>query len=142
MTDTNQLSDATICEHCGEERAHHRCQQESRTRRIRELNDAFRKAPDLIGVRIALGQLVITRGVAALGTTFIDSAVETVRNFANFSEDNDPRSEHDFGSFEIDGVKLFWKIDCYDNELEHASPDPTRPDMTRRVLTIMLAEEY
>jgi hypothetical protein len=56
--------------------------------------------------------------------------------------DNDPYSEHDFGSFEIEGDKFFWKIDCYDKTLEFGSPDPTDPSVTTRLLTIMLASEY
>ena len=48
----------------------------------------------------------------------------------------------DFGSLELDGKQLFWKIDCYDNKLKWGSPDPSDPAVTRRVLTILLADEY
>ena len=37
--------------------------------------------------------------------------------FDDFDADNDPRDEHDFGSFELEGEKLFWKIDLYEREL-------------------------
>jgi hypothetical protein len=37
-----------------------------------------------------------------------------VRDFVDFTEDNDPYGEHDFGSFTVSGVKIFWKIDYYD----------------------------
>jgi hypothetical protein len=113
-----------------------------RTGRIRELNDALRIAPDLIGALLARGQLVITRGVAARGYAFIDRAVAAVRAFDRFTADNDACGEHDFGDFEIDDTKLFWKIDYYDNALEYVSPDPADSAVTRRVLTILLAEEY
>ena len=43
---------------------------------------------------------------------------------------------------EVDGQKLFWKIDLYDCDYEYGSPDPENPDKTRRVLTIMLSGEY
>jgi len=36
------------------------------------------------------------------------------RGFDNFNADNDPHGEHDFGSFELEGEKLFWKIDLYE----------------------------
>jgi Protein of unknown function (DUF3768) len=108
---------------------------------IRLLNDAFRTHP-FIGARLAANELVITRGVADHGNDFIDRAVMAVREFSDFTEDNDPHGEHDFGSFELDGIKLFWKIDYYDRELEWGSPEPADPAVTRRVLTILLAEEY
>ena len=50
--------------------------------------------------------------------------------------------EHDFGAFELEGQNLFWKIDYYDTGLKYGSPNPEDPRVTRRVLTIMLAEEY
>jgi hypothetical protein len=31
--------------------------------------------------------------------------------FDTFTNDNDPHRERDFGSFDLDGEKLFWKID-------------------------------
>jgi Protein of unknown function (DUF3768) len=55
---------------------------------------------------------------------------------------NDPHGEHDFGSFEYSGQTIFWKIDYYDMRLKWGSPDPADPAVTRRVLTILLAEEY
>jgi hypothetical protein len=80
--------------------------------------------------------------VAALGSDFIDRAVSAVRRYRNFGPDNDPYGEHDFGIFELDGQTLNWKIDYYDRLLEWGSPDPADPAVTRRVLTILLAEEY
>jgi hypothetical protein len=116
-------------------------QSHSSSEQIRALNDAFRTQP-FIGAALASDELVITRGVADYGNDFADRAVTAVRRFSNFTEDNDPHGEHDFGSFELDGIKLFWKIDYYDRKLEYGSPDPADPAVTRRVLTILLAEEY
>jgi hypothetical protein len=113
-----------------------------RTRKIRALNDAFRGDPSLFGPAIGQNKLVITAGVVDHGVDFIDRAVTAVRKFSNFTEANDPHGEHDFGSFEIDGIRLFWKIDYYDLQLTWGSPDPADPAVTRRVLTILLAEEY
>ncbi len=63
-----------------------------------------------------------------------------VELYSSFSEDNDPYGEHDFGSLVFEGKKVFWKIDYYDRELKHWC-DPLDPNC-RRVLTVMLAEEY
>jgi hypothetical protein len=55
---------------------------------------------------------------------------------------NDPHQEHDFGSFNVEGETIFFKIDYYDCSLECHSPDPADPVVTRRVITLMLASEY
>ena len=40
------------------------------------------------------------------------------------------------------GEDHFWKIDYYDHALENGSENPADPEITRRVLTIMRADEY
>ena len=102
---------------------------------VRELNDAFRTSGEG-------GRIVVTRGVHEKGAGFVAQALERVRTFDAFTRDNDPYGEHDFGSFELDGEKLYWKIDCYNKEMRYGSEDPSDPEQTTRVLTILLAEEY
>jgi hypothetical protein len=104
--------------------------------RIRELNDRFRWS------RFQDGQVAITPGVNALPRRVKAAALLKVVRFSEFTPDNDPHGEHDFGSFEVDGHKLFWKIDTYDAAMEFGSEDPADPLKTTRVLTIMLASEY
>ena len=84
----------------------------------------------------------MTRGVAARGWDFMARALAAVRDYCDFTPDNDPYGEHGFGVFDLDGVKLCWKIDSYDLALEYGSPDPGDAEKSRRVLTILLAEEY
>ena len=105
--------------------------------RIRELNDTFRKTLDP-----TLGRTVCTAGVAALPSDVCAMAIRKVAAFSDFSADNDPHGEHDFGSFDLAGDKFFWKIDYYDPNLEFGSDDPADPSKTTRVLTLMLAAEY
>src|SRR5580704_12820127 len=111
--------------------------QISASEQIRLLNDAFRTQHLAIGPFLAQNQLVVTPGVADLGNDFIDRAVKAVRQFSDFTEDNDPYGEHDFGVFKLDGNTLNWKIDYYDEALEYGSRDPADPTVTTRVLTIL-----
>jgi len=107
-----------------------------KTIRIAMLNDLFRKG---IGVG---GRMVQTSGIAALPLDDQSAIREKVERFNAFSEDNDPHGERDFGAFEHDGERIFWKIDYYDPTLSMGSEDPSDPKQTVRVLTIMLASEY
>jgi hypothetical protein len=108
---------------------------EHKVEKIRELNDELRRF--LVG-----GLAVITPGVAALGPAQVQRIVQTIAVFDDFCHANDPYSEHDFGAFEVDGAQLMFKIDYYDSTMTQASPDPADPDVTERVITIMLAAEY
>jgi len=81
-------------------------------------------------------------GIAALGQEDVERIVQTVAVFDDFCHANDPYEEHDFGSFEAEGEKIFFKIDYFDRTLTYHSPDPADPTVTERVITIMLAEEY
>ena len=109
--------------------------KQSRATRIAELNDKFRKG-------LASGRVHMTAGINAKRSEFVAKALVRVIAFDDFKADNDPHGEHDFGSFELEGEKIFWKIDYYDLAGEFGSEDPTDPKKTLRVLTVMLAEEY
>jgi hypothetical protein len=105
------------------------------TDRIRALNDELRK--DLLG-----GGAVMTPGIAAMGPEAVLRLVQSLAVFDDFSKANDPHQEHDFGALELDGVKIFFKIDYYNKALAGHSPDPADPTVTERVITIMRADEY
>lgn len=108
----------------------------SRRPSIAELNDVLRTT-------FLTGTVILTPGIRALPDAVREEIITKVRTFDDFSEDNDPYGEHDFGSFNEPGAdKVFWKIDYYDRDYCNGSTDPTDPKATRRVLTVMLAEEY
>src|SRR3954468_16717857 len=83
---------------------------------IRELNDRFRAYLKSTGYHRGAGLLLVTRGVAARGDDFVTRAIDATCAFDNFTDQNDPYREHDFGNFELDGETVFWKIDYYDRE--------------------------
>jgi hypothetical protein len=102
---------------------------------IADLNDAFRTS--FVG-----GTVCVTAAVHECGAQFVRDALRAVRNFDGFNEDNDPYGEHDFGALEVDGQRLFWKIDYFDPSMLHHAPDPANRETTRRVLTLMFPQEY
>ena len=103
-----------------------------KTARIRQLNDQLRRKG--IG-----GRIVITRGIQALGPNGVREVLIAVARFDDFSEDNDPWGEHDCAVLPVDGHRIIFKHDLYeDPEVKGADGQPA----TTRVLTIMLAEEW
>lgn len=106
------------------------------TAKIQVLNDSFRATGKG-------GTILMTRGILDNHTDEqIQEISVFVRQYQDFTPDNDPYGEHDFGSFQYEGEKFFWKIDYYAPDMMHGSEDPADRYKTKRVLTIMLAEEY
>ena len=103
--------------------------------RVRLLNDNFRTT--FIG-----GHVVMTQGVNELPLDTKSRVLMAVRSFDQFTSDNDPHREHDFGSFEIEGEAYFFKIDYYALDMDGGSEDAADPEKTTRVITIMRADEY
>lgn len=102
---------------------------------IAKLNDNLRRT-------FTGGQVLLTAGIDSLPADDKANILSMVRNFNDFNEDNDVYGEHDFGSFNYKGNKIFWKIDYYDLNYKFMSENPADPNITRRILTIMLADEY
>ena len=102
---------------------------------IRKLNDSFRQT--LTG-----GMVMMTAGVVALGADKQAEILAAVRSFKAFDTDNDPWAEHDFGAVDVAGERVFFKMDYYDLTRAFHSSEPADPNVTERVMTIMLASEY
>ena len=105
------------------------------TERLRTLNDQLRKT-------LQGGHVFMTSGIAGLGEEAVSRLLQTLTTFDDFCEANDPYQEHDFGAFNFDQNQIFFKIDYYDKNLTAYSPNPADPEVTQRVITVMLAEEY
>jgi len=110
---------------------------------LADLNDEPRRhfATDPAAVRGSFS-IMITQGVGTLDEGAFSELIRKVSTFRDFTPENDPFGEHDFGCVSQDGESYFWKIDYYDLHGAKASPEPTDPSVTRRVLTIMRADEY
>lgn len=106
------------------------------TSKIAALNDLCRTAMGIAG------RVFQTSGISSLPQEDQSAIREKVETFAAFTPDNDPHKERDFGAFEHNGERIFWKIDYYDTSITKGSEDPSDPKQTVRVLTIMLASEY
>ena len=122
-------------------------------------------AADIAGLndraRAAMGvacNVVATPGFRSLPDADQSNVRELIETFDAFDEDNDPHGERDFGTIyqlacgrwttERPSARgdmrerVLWKIDYYDRDLRFGSEDAADPVRTRRVLTIMLSDEY
>lgn len=102
---------------------------------IAEVNDQVRKT-------LIRDRLMLTIGISSLPREMQAKIFRAIEEFDDFGADNDPWGEHDFGVVEVDGERVFFKFDYFDNAFDMHSPDNTVRDVTRRVLVVMLADEY
>jgi hypothetical protein len=112
-----------------------KAQDSDKAGRIRHLNDLLRCQG--IG-----GQVMITAGLDAFGEEKVQRLLKEVAAFTAFDDSNDPHGERDCATLEVEGIKIIFKIDYFDRNLELHSPDPAEPAVTARVMTVMLADEY
>lgn len=103
--------------------------------RIRALNDELR-------CHGRGGQILISRGLASLNPMTLVQVLAAVAAFDRFNPDNDPHGEHDCALVEVDKLRVLFKLDYYDLAMSGHSPDAADPDVTNRVMTVMLAGEY
>ena len=111
----------------------------TRSETIADLNDWLRWEPQNYE---HLGIHVHTQGIAELDLVDQCCIGQAVSRYDDFTPENDPHGERDYGSFEYEGKTIIWKIDYYDKSLTGHSPDPSDWHVTTRVLTTMLASEY
>jgi Protein of unknown function (DUF3768) len=122
------------------------------TARIARLNDLARRAMGVACTAVA------TVGFRSLPEADQSSVRKLIETYDAFDEDSDPHGERDFGAVyqlgdgqwtterprvcDDERERVFWKLDYYDRDLRFGSDDAANPAVTRRVLTIMLADEY
>ena len=103
------------------------------TEKIRQLNDMLRKT--FIG-----GQVMLTTGIRAKSSEDQAEILQKVRSFNEFTKANDTYAEHDYGRFTHNGEDIMFKIDYYNKTYDRMSDDPSNPEITNRVMTIMCGE--
>lgn len=111
----------------------------SRSDAVGRLNDRCRQGFDrtarIVVTRTCLGALAdATLAAQAIAQARLLQEIRLHR----FAEGDIVR---DRGDFLVDGVRVFFAIDCYDLKLEYGSEDPADASVTCRVLTIMLRED-
>lgn len=125
---------------------------QEQTARIARLNDQARQAMGVACTAVA------TVGFRSLPDADQSSVRELIETFDAFDDDNDPHGERNFGTIyqlvcgrwtterppsrDDERERVFWKLDYYDRAMRFASEDAANPAITRRVLTIMLSDEY
>ena len=106
-----------------------------RAEQIARLNEKLRKHG-------TGGAIMLTRGVRMMTGFKPTELLAQLAAYDGFDVDNDPHGERDFGDVDVAGINVLWKIDYYDKAMKYASPDPADPEVTERVLTVMLPDEW
>jgi hypothetical protein len=100
---------------------------------IRDKNDFLRKSlPNLPLPH----KVVFAEGASGHHPVVLYEVIEKIRDFKDFTEEDDPYKEHDFGTVEAGGTEFFWKIDYTDEAYENFKTDGIR------IFTIMEASEW
>ena len=110
------------------------CTKVPRAEQIARLNDQVRLG--------AAGTIMITQGVKRISGFDAAELSALLANYDDFTHENDPHGDRDFGLISYKGWDVIWKIDSYDKELKFGSDNPADPAVTTRILTLLLASEW
>lgn len=111
-------------------------------------NDAFRTAlgPADWNGQVLRGRVVVTRGILALGPDFVAAALTLTRRDTTFMDDHGADGARSFGMPDVPhedhAIRIYWKIDLYDNDALMGPEVESDPEQTIRVLTLCLPDEY
>lgn len=72
----------------------------------------------------------------------MSAVIAALKGFSDFNQGNDPHGEHDYGSFEVNGELMMFKVDYYALNEEELSEHPEDPNVTVRVLSVFYAHDY
>ena len=118
--------------------------------RIAAQNDVFRRRMGSVvagafhsGGADLRGRVFATATGAARGRPFVLACLRAIGGVTNFPPEDDPDGLHDFGAVEVEGARVWWKIDLYSaDRLEWGSEHPDDPARTYRVPTLLFPEDW
>ena len=107
-----------------------------------QANNLFRA--EVLQGRPGHHQILSTQGIQALGPQAMQEVLHLVLVFPDesFRESFDPYGDRDFIVVHHQGLKVWAKIDAYDPSMRWMSENPADDEVTVRVLTLMLPDEY
>lgn len=103
--------------------------------KTRELNDTFRRTGQG-------GVTLISMGVHELGAKAVVDIRKDIASITSFTSEDDPEGMRDFGSISHNGRLIYWMIEHYDKDISNEADDPSNPEETTRVMSIILSTEY
>jgi Protein of unknown function (DUF3768) len=103
---------------------------------LSETTEQIRAAYDKLRTTGEGGSMYQTDGFASLPEADRQLAISKIRLFNDFTPENDPHGEHDFGSVKVNGVRIYFK--CETHGILHMNGKVKK----QRMMTVMLADEY
>jgi hypothetical protein len=100
-----------------------------------ELNDELRQYP--LG-----GGTLVSAKIAAFDIPRLKRLVEALARFDGYCQEVDQSGEHAMGFFDFEAVTVVFKIEARALSTDGLGSRSAERELTDRVMTIMLAEEY
>ncbi len=113
----------------------------TRAEQIAGLNDRARLGLDRTG-KTVFTRTCLAKFCSADTVSGLLAQAEIMKAVRQATFEDDAHGERDFGKVSYRDHPVWFKIDYYDMNLEYGSEDPADGSITRRVVTIMLPEDY
>ena len=113
----------------------------TRSQQIARLNDRARLGLDRTAMTV-FTRTCLARFCSADTARGLIAQAEIMKAVRQATFQNDAHGERDFGKVSYRDHPVWFKIDYYDANHEYGSEDPADGNITRRVVTIMLPEDY
>ena len=113
----------------------------TRAEQIARLNDRARLGLDRTAMTV-FTRTCLARFCSADAASGLIAQAAIMKAVRQATFEDDAHGERDFGKISYRGHPVWFKIDYFDTNLEYGSEDPADGNITRRVVTIMLPEDY